>query len=961
MATYLDLTRTSTQSCAFAFNLKNRFIDPSWSKPPGFYEFTNSVDFTVGGHFGCSARFQTLYIVTPSASVPTPTPWTWAVKIRVTVNNGHGTTTTQDVLIDSGSFPAGTPNYYDKSFSISGTFSFSCPTGIFYDIVESQPDALTHTHPPYTAYTQYERSTAGGTAVCQATVNATTTTASSTITTPQSTNYQFTFTGTNVCVGALAGVLDLLVSACTTNSIAIPSYSYIQFISADLFVSQTGTIELKNTGTDDAFGDPATTSCVLTSAVALKRNMRMMGKINAFDISYPDQLTVKLTGFDTTFRTITPTGSYEELHTINHYSFASTLTAGGTPVNQSAAANNIPAKFKAEIIASSLTANGDDNKATRLPFRGWNFPGATMSLPNETQITAGGSSNNRAFTPYENFNGYRYLDVEVKSLSGSTETSLVTCLAQPNSDSKQWYIQTGSPTYEFKRIDLLCPQNKSSTIDSQDDPYPRLNPAYPSSFPAQEIQNSDYYGITRISNLTMGNSNVQLGRVFLRANADSVKSTFVPSFNYGLSNFRKFQTDALISGNVVAYYGRRLWQVSVEGRNEEEFDVYYQTSGGSTTWVPLTISDFVNRILANQRGWSASIGTSAGSGISAYANSVTGYAAWLGGLTFKADTGGGTIQKDWIGVIQNAGSPDCTVLAQTYFDEINGDLIPDYVDPFGVYKSTTHITLPSSAILRGHAHGVLFKNDYTPKLGGTVVWSITSTSASRGSGTSSANGEYQTGTPKGLPTQGHTASHTSYAYDVPTTFTGKRWRVTFSDASASGNIIGAAVAGDQTVTLGIGNAGVYQLWLTGDPTPTNWYQVPTGLTTVQKADLCYSQIDDQQKIIVVVQVSPTLIYRYETTTQGTLTMATLIATGTLPRVTTNPYGMEYIAYRDAAGALKVCRRDAQGNTLSTTTAVASITANEFDIWWRLDTLYICYQATSGLTVITSTDDGDTWA
>ena len=198
MPTYLDLTRTSNQSCSFAFNLKTRFIDPAWTKPPGFYEFTNTADFTVGGHYGCSARFQTLYIVTPSATVPVTTPWTWACKIRVTVNNGHGTVVTQDVLIDSGSFAPGVQNFYDRTFAISGTFSFTCPTAIYYDITESQPDVSTFTHPPYTVYNQYERSVVGGTAVCTATVNAITTTASSTIATAQSTQYQFTFNGTNV-------------------------------------------------------------------------------------------------------------------------------------------------------------------------------------------------------------------------------------------------------------------------------------------------------------------------------------------------------------------------------------------------------------------------------------------------------------------------------------------------------------------------------------------------------------------------------------------------------------------------------------------------------------------------------------------------------------------------------------------------------------------------------------------
>ena len=961
MPTYLDLTRTSNQSCAFAFSVKVRFYDPTWNKPPGFYIYQSTVDFTVGGHYGCSARFQVLYQTGGGNIPPTPVPWTWAIKVRVTVNNGHGTTTTQDVVIDSGSYVSGVVFFADKTASISGNFSFTCPTAIYYDITETQPDALTYTHPPYTVYNQYERSVVGGTATCSGTVNATTTTASSTVATPLGTNYQFTFTGTNTCVGALSTVCDLLVSACLTNSVAIPSYTYIQYASASLFASQTSTIQLMNTGTDDAFGDPATTQCTLTSAVALKRNMHLMGKINAFNVSYPDNLQVKITGFDTTSRTVNVTGAYDEYHTINNYSFASTITALGITTPQSASANNIPAKFKTEILAAGLTAAGDDDKATRLPFRGWVFNGATMSLANEKQILAGGTSNNRAYSPTENFNSYRYLDLEVKSLTGATESSLVTLIGQPNSDNKTWNINTNSTAYVYLRIDLLSPTNKTATVDTQDDPYPRLNPSNPSDYPAQEVQNSDYYGITRVSNLAIGNANMQLNRVYLRANNDTVKSTFVPTFNYGLQNFRKFQTDALISGTTYSYYGRRLWQVSVEGRNEEEFDIYYRSSTGGSTWFPLTINDFVNRVLANHNGWSASTATAAGSGISAYANSITGYAVWLGGMTWKAAGGGGSDEKLWIDVLQNQSSADTTVLAQTYFDEINGNMVPDYTDPFGVYTSNTYISIPSAAILRGHAHGNVFQNDGQPKNLSTIVYRLTSTSASRGSGVTTSNGEYATGAPKGLPTQSHTVWYGSASSVVNPTFTAKRNRRTFKDPVLTADQVAADVAGDQTVTLATVVSGSVILYYTGDPTPTNWILVTTSLTGVQYLDIRYSKTDSNQKLVIVTQNASNQINRYETNDQGaTISVATFIDDGTFPAVTTNPLGYDYIAYRHTSGALKVKVRDAQGNVLRTVTAVASIPSAALDIYWRLDTLYIVYKDATGLQVITSTDDGDTW-
>ena len=966
MPTYLDVTRTSTQGAAFAFTVKKRLVDPAYTLPPGFYEYGSVADFTLGGHYGCSARFQVIYVLTPSATVPITVNWTWAIKVRVTVNNGHGVSTTQDVVIDSGSeIPS--LHYVDKTGSISGTFSFSVGSSIFYDITESQPDPSTYTHPPYTVYNQYERSTAGSTAVCTGTVNGTATTATGAVSTPQSTQYRFNVTASNQVSGSLAGVLDLLISAATTNSIAVPNYSFVQFISADLFVLQTNSIELKNTGTDDAFGDPAFTSCTLSSYVALKRNIKMLGKINAFNDSYPDPLTIKLTGLDNSNRTIVRTGNYEENDVFHDYSLASTITVGGVTTPQSASGFSIPATIKSEIIASSLTAVGDDNKATRLAFRGWNFQGCSMSLANEYQILAGGTSNTRSYSPTQDFASYRYLDVEVKLLAGTTQSGQVQVTSSPGADVKTWDFTTTSSTYEFKRIDLISPGNRTSTIDTQDNPYPRLNPTYPTSFPGLERVNSDYYGITRAAILFVSNTDIQLNRVYLRATSQSCRSNFIPTFNYGLSNFDQVITPASIAGVTVSYYGRRFWQVSVEGRNEEEYDIYYSTSGGSNTWVPLTISDFVSRVLTHT-GWSASIGTSIGSGITAYANSVTGYATWLGGIQWKAATGGGTDQKDWINVIQNQGEADTTVRAQTIFDEINGNLIPDYFDPFGVYKSTdTWITLPSASILRGSAHGNVLKTDTTNRVGASVFYTLTSTGASRGSGVTDSVGEYTTGLPKGLPTAGHTVTYSSLVSDItPNTFTGKRTRRTFKDPSTAGSgSVSADVAGDQTVTLGIVESGTVYLWFTPEATPTSWYTVNTGITGAAGVDIRYSEASTEQRLILVVSKTAGTVDRYETDTQGgSVSMAVVLGTGTRPAVTVNPYGVEYVIWRTSGGAIQITKRDAQGNVLlaATTVVASSVADDSIDIYWRLDTLYIVYRHTvNGITVVTSTDDGDTFS
>ena len=85
----------------------------------------------------------------------------------------------------------------------------------------------------------------------------------------------------------------------TTNLLSMPSYSHLNFISADFYASHTGTsAEFKITGTDDAFGDHQKSTITTTMAEAKERKMKLIGKINAFDITYPQSLQIKITGFD---------------------------------------------------------------------------------------------------------------------------------------------------------------------------------------------------------------------------------------------------------------------------------------------------------------------------------------------------------------------------------------------------------------------------------------------------------------------------------------------------------------------------------------------------------------------------------------------------------------------------------------------------------------------------------------
>lgn len=963
MPTFTDLSRTSKQDCLFSFiGFNQKEGHPNAVIPPGTYMQTSNFDFTVGGHFNCSARIRSV-IVKTTAGIGLP--WNWYLYARVTVTNGHGATNTQDVLLNSQTgIPAA--SYSNVTGTMSGTFHFEVPSDIKYDVTETATAVLDF--PPYTTYKQYERSTVGGTALCQVTISGTTVTASSTVSISLATDYRFDCNiGSFYKAGAAAGVSILTISGMTTNLLSMPNYSHLNFITSDLYATHTGTsAEFKITGVDDAFGDPQQNTITTTMAEAQERRMKLIGKINAFDITYPQSLQIKITGFDnagTGSRTITRTGSYDESDTFYDYSLSSSIQQGLggsiTTVN-TGPVYTLPASLKTEIIASTLTANGDDPKYTRLPFRGWNFPGAFMSLANETEITAGGTTNTRAFTGLgENFNAYRWLEIEVKSNTGTLQNDTLTLTCQPGTDLKTWSFSTSSATYERKRIDLLIPQNKALGIDDQDDPYPRLNPT--GSNAAQERQNKDWYGVTRISQLSIANANITLGRVFLVADTQTEQSNFCFAPEY----YIKYQTD---SATGIVYTGRRLWTQDTSGRNEEEFDCFKEN--GVLTAANQTINNFVGRVNTNHKGWTASASTASGSGRLSYANSITGYACWLGGITFKADTGGGTIQKDYFNVYQQQGEADTAVLAQTIYDElITTELIPDYGDPFGIWKNTSFplITLASSSILRGQTHGTVITSGKTPANGEVVNLLLTTGLTNRGSGTTNILGNYYTGAPRALSFKNHINEYTSGAQQkaLNPMYAAKRYRTSFFPSIVIGGCLSADESPIHTHAFSEVASNVLKLYLTEQPNPTSYYNLTVPITSVSCAKMKYSQKLNEHRIIFIVAHTDGSIKKYYSDDDGeSVSVAITLGTGSSPAVAVDDSGLEYYFWRTSTGNLMRAVYDVQGNVFHAASAIVSTTCEDKGIgaYVRLDKVIVVYSDSAlGLRQLSSSNDGETFS
>jgi hypothetical protein len=965
MPTFTDLSRTSQQDCTFSFTNYNRKVfDPTWAFPPGMYLQNTAFDFTIGGHYNCSARVRDFPVVTQPGGPGTT--WSWSLYARVTVTNGHGASTTSDILLASaGPFAAGTTQDITLG-AISGTFHFEVPSDIKYDVTETATAVLDF--PPYTTYKQYERSTVGGTAICQVTISGTTVSASSTVSSAIATDYRFDCNVTQFLKGgAVSGISLLSFSGMTTNLLAMPGYAHLNFISSDFYATHTGpSAEFKNIGTDDAFGDPQNSTITSTMAEAQERKMKLLGKINAFDITYPQSLQIKITGFDNAGagnRTITRTGSYDETDTFYDYSLTSTLLAypGSGPVTvNTGPVYTVPASLKTEIIAATLTSNGDDPKYTRLPFRGWNFPGAIMTLANETEITAGGTTNTRAFTGLgENFNSYRWLEIEVKSNTGTLQSDILSLTCQPTSDIKTWSFSTSSATFERKRIDLLIPVNKTLGIDDQDDPYPRLNPT--GSNPLQERTNKDWYGVTRLSQLSIANANITLGRVFLVADTQTEQSNFCFAPEY----YIKYQSDDT-SGTT--YLGRRLWTQDTSGKNEEEFDVF--KVGGVLTAANQTITNFVARVVANHKGWTASAATASGSGRLSYVNSVSGYACWLGGITYKSDIGGGTVQKDYFNVYQQQGEADTTVLGQTIYDEfITNELIPDYGDPFGIWKNTSFplITLASTSILRGQTHGTIISSAKTPANGEVVNLLLTTGLSNRGSGTTNILGNYYTGAPRALSYKNHINEYTAGAQQkaLNPMYAAKRYRTSFFPSIVIGGCLSADESPIHTHAFSEVASNVLKLYLTEQPTPTSYYSTIVPISLVSCAKMKYSQKLNEHRILFCVAHTDGSIKKYYSNDDGeSVSVAITLGTGSSPAVATDDSGLEYYFWRTTTGNLMRAVYDIQGNVFHAASAIVSSTCEDKGIgaYVRLNKVIVVYSDTSlGLRQLSSTNDGETFS
>ena len=970
---YLDISRTATSTADIS-------ISWEWTVYPTnlvpFVLKVGKVDGSVGGHMGWSGTWS--MSMTNTVRNRPGNPWSWQILLTVNVANGNGQTATNTITVASGTETV--LDYRDVSGTITGSWSASVATNVLWNITEtaySVSSAPTQ-FPPHTTYDVYEQAKPSATCTATLTLAGTATTATGTVGAGGGATATYDFTA-----GLTQRCEDTGTASSSITNIKVNTVTPYQATHSHSYDRQTAG-NWSTTGTSYA---TEATDVVLTSSARLAANVGLAARMRAWEGAYPDNLTVRVTGFDyetTGYRDITGTGSIAGTDVFYKYSFVSNITTSGGSSSLTTALNGIPTYISAAITTASLTANGDSSSDTRVLFRGWRFNGWSIAETNNRAI--GLTGNDRLYAPYEGMSGYRYLDIQIKAQSGTNQTGYIE-LTDYHGNYKRWQVVAPTTSYSTVTLDLCSPDIHSlgalPATDDKDNPYPRKNTAS-SSYAGSESVDSAYWGVTSCQRLRVSSGSIDIGTTTLKyTNADS---TYVPdSFT---AQFQRI-TPAIVAevDTTTYYYGRRFWQQDRDGRTEEESDVWWQMTVGGETGVtsysvdPVTISELAGQINASDDsivrhpGWTAtnSVAYPAGATCTVsqpplrdcFLNGVTGYSTWLrgGGILATPNATSGT---DFAYGHQIAAG---TITAQTLFDRINGNFPPDLYDPFDVNGGTdAALYLAGGSLLRGIAHGAILDSAGDPAATGTVDLLLATTSANRGTdSTLDAEGRYYTSAPWGLGESNHDVIQGTNNIGLDPLHTSHRFRCWYRSLTAAGGCLASDVAPNQRLCYANVESHVIHLHFADGPNGSNFVEVITSITGMDCVAIAYDPTSAAGRLYIIAEKqSGGGIESYYTDDEGsTVSVATVVSTtGTHVSVAINPMGKRIVAFRNTGGDLHRVIYDPQGNIITASSAVVASGVNndQTAISWRLGNWYLYYHDnTGGITQLVSVDDGETFA
>lgn len=965
MAFYIDRTRLTTTSALCSFD-ERLWVYPS--DMPTFDQLEEYAPSTIT--FGSNQQTGTAtYYFTSSTSGFGTLPWTWAAKCDVTVNNGFGATTTTTVTLATGSGTAAEAAT-GKSVNV-GACTCQWDTSIDYttirwEIIESAMGGVGTTYPDV-SYACTEQASVGSTALARITVNGTAVTATGAVGTASNCNHKLDVAWTyrnNTTTSKSFTVSGQSINGLSLTS-SIPTYSHT--------ANSQSTTATQSIVTGQGIGAPyygLFSSAQVSTSTTYRRDITVRGRIQAFNQSYPDNLTCRVTGYDnatTGYRDVTAiNGSFDASDTFEVWSVSSTLMdPSASPSTQSSSRNTVPAWVYADVSASSLSALGDDSTNTTMYLRGWHYTGAGVQQAQTVAISTGVTTATRTWaSPGVGLNSYRYLRVQIRRTAGTTQTATVSITTQPGSVIKSWDVPVSSGTFVYAYLDLCSPDNQTATIDETDNPYPRINPSDPTN--AGQATDGPYWGITRATQIALTGTSVEMGDIHLSSSSGATAwctGYWAPTITWTRQKMTAF------GGNTQTT--NRLYQGDTEGNTQaEEGWALWQTSPASNALQTITafVADInaVDAGVVRHQGYSATASTANTSPTyirNGYANSVTGYAIWLGGVTFRRSQG----VKRWYATDQSAGGADVSVVAQTMFRKLAGAFVPDAFDPFEQEDAgTQYWSIGAVSYQRGRAHGIVLGTDTDPYPLQTVYLRRDSDLSSRGSGLSATNGVYATGLPGGLGMVNHnTVCGTLDTGDPDPLYTHKQQRAVFKATSPTGTFVSADRNPVNQHYYATVQSGTVSLWQAQGPLATAYTQTVTSITGAANLHMRCPPNDPSYGILLLVEASAGGLTRYYTVDEGATFVATVInATGNQPAVCVDDIGFEYYIWRTSGGAIQGKTLDAAGNVLMTATTLvaANVADSSIDIYERLDDLYIVYQhTTNGITVVRSTDRGNTYS
>lgn len=982
--------RNSELSFAGNFTIKILAVDPSYAKPPEFYEYDRYVDRVyIGNHFGFQYQLSFAMELKGSAIPPNVGLWQWQFVCNVNIVYPDGFIKTGKIVLGSELVNPATAHYKDVSFPVTFNSQTIFESIQYVDYTETSGPNPTNF--PYTTtlklYEQIPISTRQDVSVTVFGLTGGTVSDNTHQLTyiSANTDYEYTIDTKLHSSGATANIQSLSLSPLTINELALPDYNYFHFIDGNNYFHQTTAVDSKVQGTDNAFGEPVYNYVEATTLVTLERNIDIEANIHAWEDSYPDDLDINLNigGIgNQTYTAFSGFGSTSLL--FQKYSFNSNIT-GNT---NSLAYNNLPSNtsyISNSIQTSSLAGNGDTTINARLPWRGWWKPGADIYHIKNTIIP--GTGNTRTFNfntgiPYQYFSSYRYLNITAGNATTQPETGKL-LIYGPLDNGFQYKTVlekdiTFNPGTTTQQVDLCFAgilHTNYPDIQTQDNPYPRPNASYYN--PNARYWNQDMFGISQVLKIELI-GNVSVSEYKLTRPDNSAKASFIagvsndsPGSNTGANNF--IWAIPQYIGPTSTSRVRRFWEQEVNGRNEEEYDVVWSSFGGGQI-SPLSITNFCNNIqnrpgLGNgsvHQGWMASptgptTGNLTGHNLGWF-QPGSAYASWLNGFGLQSIAGTKTysILRDL-----SQESNDREIYSQMIFDRINSRYPPDYFDAFQVESpGSTSLKLIGFNCQRSAAHGLVQLSQYNQTVSMTSL-----TSENYGSATTDIEGVYQTGLPYG---KAQNAAIVSYLTNNSTNnkiFTSKRFRVAFYAVPVPPNLIvlSADISGFYQQCIGTIDAGIVKLVFTSTPNFTSYDVLSTNITGMSNVAIAWLHPTESNQMILITQrTSDGAILRYtlDNFVNGVASMGTVIGNGTTPTIAINNNGTQIIFWRTSSSNIQRIIIDSAGNI--TTTASNVVVGNVANLglgcYWNDDVPFLVYNhTTNGLTVVKSDDYGQTFS